>query len=66
MVCCAAPGCVAADRTADSLDAAAKVARSEGVAALFKGWFAHYLRGAPHVALLFVTFEQLKARRPFG
>ena len=51
---------------AGPLDAAAKVVRLEGAAALFKGWTAHYLRGAPHVALLFLTLEQLKKHRPLG
>ena len=46
------------------LDALVKVVRHEGAPALFKGWAAHYLRGAPHVALLFVTFEQLKKHQP--
>ena len=42
------------------------VMRAEGPAALFKGWGAHYLRGAPHVALLFLSLEQLKRRWPLG
>eukprot|EP00937_MAST-01D_sp_MAST-1D-sp2_P006121 g6121.t1 len=49
---------------AGPLDAFGKVVRNEGALALFKGWGAHYLRGAPHVALLFVTLEQLKKHRP--
>ena len=46
------------------VDAAYKIARYEGPGAFFKGWGAHYLRGAPHVALIFVLLEQLKKRRP--
>ena len=46
------------------IDAAYKIARYEGPGAFFKGWGAHYLRGAPHVALIFVLLEQLKKRRP--
>ena len=46
------------------IDAAYKIARYEGPSAFFKGWFAHYLRGAPHVAIIFVLLEQLKKRRP--
>jgi len=49
---------------AGPLDAGLQIVRSEGPAALFKGWLAHYIRGAPHVALLFVTLEQLKKHRP--
>ena len=48
----------------NALDAAVKIARHEGVLAFYKGWGAHYLRGAPHVALLFVFLEQLKKLRP--
>lgn len=46
------------------IDAAYKIARYEGVSAFMKGWVAHYMRGAPHVALIFVFLEQLKKRRP--
>ena len=46
------------------LDAASKLLRAEGPTAFFKGWLAHYMRGAPHVALLFLTLEQFKKRRP--
>jgi hypothetical protein len=46
------------------MDAAIKILRLEGPQAFFKGWFAHYLRGAPHVALIFVFLEQLKKRKP--
>ncbi len=46
------------------LDAAMKIVRHEGPSAFFKGWLAHYMRGAPHVALIFVFLEQLKQRRP--
>ena len=46
------------------MDAAMKILRLEGPQAFFKGWFAHYLRGAPHVALIFVFLEQLKKRKP--
>jgi solute carrier family 25 protein 34/35 len=56
-------------RSADRLytsgfDAAIKIATHEGPSAFFKGWMAHYMRGAPHVALIFVFLEQLKKRRP--
>lgn len=51
---------------AGPVDAAAKIVRAEGAGALFKGWLAHYARGAPHVALLFLALEQLKKRRPLG
>ena len=46
------------------VDAGLQLVRSEGPAGFFKGWLAHYMRGAPHVALLFLTLEQLKKRRP--
>ena len=48
----------------NALDCAWKIARQEGVLAFYKGWGAHYLREAPHVALLFVFLEQLKKWRP--
>ena len=49
-----------------AFDAAFKMLKYEGPQAFFKGWFAHYLRGAPHVALIFVFFgtaEKEKANR---
>lgn len=33
---------------------------SEGVAGLYKGWLAHYLRLGPHTVLTFVFWEQFK------
>jgi solute carrier family 25 protein 34/35 len=36
------------------------VVRTEGVAALFKGWFASFIRLGPHFTLTFVFFEQFK------
>eukprot|EP00949_MAST-11_sp_MAST-11-sp1_P000378 g378.t1 len=46
------------------VDCAMKIAKTEGLGAFFKGWGAHYFRGAPHVALIFVTLEWLKKERP--
>ena len=46
------------------VDAAIKIAANEGVGAFFKGWMAHYFRGAPHVCLIFVILESLKKHRP--
>jgi hypothetical protein len=34
--------------------------RQEGAAALFKGWFASFIRLGPHFTLTFVFFEQFK------
>ena len=47
-----------------AFDASIKILKHEGVGAFFKGWGAHYMRGAPHVALIFIILEQLKARQP--
>eukprot|EP00451_Oxyrrhis_marina_P002639 CAMPEP_0204264298 /NCGR_PEP_ID=MMETSP0468-20130131/8926_1 /ASSEMBLY_ACC=CAM_ASM_000383 /TAXON_ID=2969 /ORGANISM="Oxyrrhis marina" /LENGTH=293 /DNA_ID=CAMNT_0051239159 /DNA_START=44 /DNA_END=925 /DNA_ORIENTATION=+ len=46
------------------IDCCIKTVTSEGPAALYKGFAAHYLRGAPHVTLLFVILEQFKKYRP--
>jgi solute carrier family 25 protein 34/35 len=38
-----------------------RVLRSEGVAGLYKGWPAHFLRIGPHAMLTFVIWEQLRS-----
>eukprot|EP01062_Namystynia_karyoxenos_P066355 TRINITY_DN60307_c0_g1_i1.p1 TRINITY_DN60307_c0_g1~~TRINITY_DN60307_c0_g1_i1.p1 ORF type:complete len:359 (+),score=108.94 TRINITY_DN60307_c0_g1_i1:82-1077(+) len=45
-------------------DCALQTVRTEGPLAFFKGFVAHYMRGAPHVTLLFLFLEQLKRHRP--
>eukprot|EP01065_Artemidia_motanka_P004238 TRINITY_DN12028_c0_g1_i1.p1 TRINITY_DN12028_c0_g1~~TRINITY_DN12028_c0_g1_i1.p1 ORF type:complete len:346 (+),score=93.07 TRINITY_DN12028_c0_g1_i1:128-1039(+) len=47
-----------------AIDCGVKTVRGEGPSALFKGFVAHYMRGAPHVTLLFLFLEQLKKHRP--
>lgn len=47
-----------------AIDCCTKTVRAEGTGALFKGFVAHYFRGAPHVTLIFLFLEQLKKRRP--
>lgn len=42
-------------------DCAYKIISKEGIFALYKGFFAHYLRLGPHTILTFVFWEQLKA-----
>jgi solute carrier family 25 protein 34/35 len=49
-----------------AFDACSQIVKKEGAPALFKGWTAHYLRGAPHVTLLFLFLEQFKKHRPLG
>jgi solute carrier family 25 protein 34/35 len=41
-------------------DCARQLVRSEGVSALYKGFWPHYLRLGPQVMLTFVFWEQLK------
>ncbi|KNC96803.1 uncharacterized protein SPPG_08005 [Spizellomyces punctatus DAOM BR117] len=42
------------------IDCLVKTAKVEGVAALYKGFTAHYLRVGPHTILTFVFLEQLR------
>ncbi|RUS35361.1 mitochondrial carrier domain-containing protein [Jimgerdemannia flammicorona] len=42
------------------LDCVAKMLHTEGVAGLYKGFSAHYLRIGPHTVLMFIFLEQLK------
>jgi solute carrier family 25 protein 34/35 len=49
-----------------AMDTAMQIVTKESPFALFKGWTAHYLRGAPHVTLIFLILEQLKKHRPLG
>nr|KAJ3422580.1 Mitochondrial oxaloacetate carrier protein [Polyrhizophydium stewartii] len=44
----------------NGLDCLVKTVRAEGPSALYKGFFAHYLRLGPHTVLTFVFFEQLR------
>eukprot|EP00842_Homolaphlyctis_polyrhiza_P002566 jgi/Hompol1/330/HPOL_002851-RA len=44
----------------NALDCMVKTVRVEGVAALYKGFFAHYLRVGPHTILTFVFLEALR------
>ena len=48
------------------VDAFGKILRTEGPQGFFKGWLAHFSRGAPHVALIFVFLEQLQRHRPLA
>ncbi|KAI9205007.1 mitochondrial carrier domain-containing protein [Polychytrium aggregatum] len=43
-----------------TLDCIMKTVRAEGVAALYKGFTAHYMRIGPHIVFTFVFLEQLK------
>ncbi|KAI8824967.1 mitochondrial carrier domain-containing protein [Fimicolochytrium jonesii] len=44
----------------NGIDCLVKSVKAEGFGALYKGFFAHYLRIGPHTILTFVFFEQLK------
>ncbi|KAJ3092352.1 Mitochondrial oxaloacetate carrier protein [Quaeritorhiza haematococci] len=44
----------------NGLDCIVKTVKTEGFAALYKGFSAHYLRIGPHTILTFVFLEQLK------
>ena len=50
----------------NSIQAGKSLLANEGPAAFFKGWTAHYLRGAPHVCIIFMLLEQLQKRRPLA
>lgn len=43
------------------VDCLVKIVKSEGVMALYKGFWAHYIRIGPHSTLVLVFFDQLKA-----
>lgn len=43
------------------VDCFVKIVKSEGVMALYKGFWAHYIRIGPHSTLVLVFFDQLKA-----
>ncbi|KAH9265161.1 hypothetical protein BASA83_011318 [Batrachochytrium salamandrivorans] len=45
----------------NGVDCLIKTVRSEGARALYKGFFANYLRVGPHTILTFVFLEQLRA-----
>ncbi|GBG29553.1 Mitochondrial substrate carrier family protein ucpA [Hondaea fermentalgiana] len=45
---------------AGTLDAAAKIARAEGISGFYKGLFAHFCRVGPHTVLTFVFMGEFK------
>ncbi|KAI8930109.1 mitochondrial carrier domain-containing protein [Entophlyctis helioformis] len=49
----------------NGLDCIVKTVRAEGPVALYKGFFAHYLRIGPHTILTFVFLEQLRSGMAF-
>ena len=50
-----------------TLHAATRIVTTEGPAALYKGFWSHFLRVGPHYALTFVLLEQIKrALNPQG
>jgi hypothetical protein len=44
------------------VDCMAKAVKTEGVGALWKGFFAAYARVGPRVVIAFVTMEQVRGR----
>merc|ERR1711920_765411 len=44
----------------NTFDCFRSIVRSEGVAGLYKGWFANWMRIGPHTIVSFITFEQLR------
>uniref|UniRef100_A0A336LRK5 CSON012510 protein n=1 Tax=Culicoides sonorensis TaxID=179676 RepID=A0A336LRK5_CULSO len=43
------------------VDCFVKIVKSEGIMALYKGFWAHYIRIGPHSTLVLVFFDQIKA-----
>lgn len=43
------------------VDCLVKIVKSEGVMALYKGFWAHYIRIGPHSTLVLVFFDQMRA-----
>ena len=43
-----------------AVDCISQVARTEGVAVLYRGFWAHYMRVGPHYIITFTLLEQLK------
>merc|ERR1712228_648360 len=47
-------------------DCLRQIAMKEGPRGLFKGWLPNYARSSPHATILFVVFDSIMSRTPFG